>query len=230
MKLAYKMFHIHGNETREHNYEKVKEIFSDFDQLETPTIRISDQDSLLKFVIDNPKFKFDPSGYSLHGEQGWRYGELGIWASNWTAWNKFSQSDYDYLVLMEDDLLCNYDLPETIIKYINECPDNFDALYIFSPKDQHYKYHEPQSVSENLSYAYQDWSCACYVIQKKTINYMIEVANKGFDLPLDWFMFRQQNIFNVFSTKPNVYTACTTEKIESTFQTTQKREIINGIF
>ena len=50
------------------------------------------------------------------------------------------RSDYDYLILMEDDLMCNENLPELISKYIEECPKDFHCLYIFIPEDQHHKY------------------------------------------------------------------------------------------
>jgi GR25 family glycosyltransferase involved in LPS biosynthesis len=209
---------------------KAHKALKGFDEFETPTIKISDNVDLYKFCKDNKDFHFDPNGYSLHNEQGWRYGELGIWASNWLAWNNFANSDYDYLVLMEDDLACQENLGEYIVKYINECPEDFDALYIFSPADQWLKHDPSKDVSKNITRAYQDWSCACYVIQKKTIQDMISVANGGFNLPLDWFMFRQQNLFNIYSVAPNAYQGCKTESVESTFQTKQNRGIIYGIF
>jgi GR25 family glycosyltransferase involved in LPS biosynthesis len=93
-----------------------------------------------------------------------------------------------------------------------------------------HKYTPARDVSTNITSAYQDWSCACYVINKKTIRDIIDIANGGFSLPIDWFMFRQQNIFNLYSVKPGSYQACKIENIESTFQTKQEREIINGIF
>lgn len=230
MNIAYKMFHLEKDIERKYFVDQANKVFSKFDYFDTPTFKISNNIDLIDFTRKNKNFYFDQNGYNLDGKQGWRYGELGIWASNWVAWNKFMESDYDYLVLMEDDLNCSEALPSMIKQYIEECPDNFDALHVFVPSDQNHKYDSSKDVSLNLTRAYQDWSCACYVVQKSTIGDMIDIANGGFDLPLDWFMFRQQNIFNVYSVKPGSYKACQTESIGSTFQTVQEREIIDGIF
>jgi GR25 family glycosyltransferase involved in LPS biosynthesis len=224
------MFHVDGNDSRKKNVDIAHKVFRDLDYFDTPTYKISNNIDLIEFTRNNKSFYFDPNGYNLDNKQGWRYGELGIWASNWTAWNKFYDSDYDYLILMEDDLVCQEGLPKNIVNYIKETPDNFDSLFIFVPKDQMHKHDSAKDISVNITKAYQDWSCACYVINKKTIKDMIDVANGGFSLPLDWFMFRQQNIFNVYSVKPGSNQACKTEEVESTFQNKQEREIIDGIF
>lgn len=229
MKIAYNMFHIEADSARQKNLDLAHKFLSEFEYFETPTYKISNNIDLIQFMRTNKDFYFDPNGYNLDNKQGWRYGELGIWASNWNAWNSFANSDYDYLVLMEDDLVCNEALPAIIKKYIQECPENFDALHIFVPADQMHKHDASKDISTNITRAYQDWSCACYIIQKSTIQDMIDVANGGLSLPLDWFMFRQQNIFNVYSVKPGSYQACKTESVDSTFQTTQEREIINGL-
>lgn len=229
MKISYKMFHTPGNEDRENLYLNAKNIFSKYKELDSLTYKISSYKDYLNFYNNNIEFNIIKEGYSLDGEQGWRYGEIGIWASNWKAWNTFVNSDYDYLILMEDDLVCENDLPETIEKYIEECPKDFDALYINVPADQFHKYNSFQNITNNLTRAYQDWSCACYVVQKNTIGRLIQYANRGISLPLDWFMFRQQDIFNIYTVNPNSYKGCFTKQINSTFQTIQERRILDGI-
>lgn len=230
MNIAYKMFHLESDDSRKKNVDLAHKVLSEFDYFDVPTFKISNNINLIEFVTKNKDFYFDVNGYNLDNKQGWRYGELGIWASNWNAWKEFVKSDYDYLVLMEDDLVCNEALPAIIKNYIKECPSNFDALHIFVPVDQMHKYDASKDISTNITRAYQDWSCACYIIQKSTIQDMIDVANGGFSLPLDWFMFRQQNVFNIYTVKPGSYQACKTEQVNSTFQTIQEREIIDGIF
>ena len=229
MKIAYKMFHADGNPERDAIYNSAKLIFNQYDEFDTNTYLIKSFEDYHKFYINNPEFKVNHNGYNLDNQQGWRYGEIGIWASNWTAWNNLLKSDYEYLILMEDDLVCENNLPNTIKKYIMECPKDFDALYINVPGDQLDKYNSNYSVSENISRAYQDWSCACYVVQKSTIKNMIDFANSGIVLPLDWFMFRQQHLFKIYSVKPESYKGCITKHIESTFQSKQERLVINGI-
>lgn len=229
MKISYKMFHFDGNPERDLIYNNTKLIFGKYNELQTDTYKITCFEEYKNFCKDNPRFKVNPNGYNLHGEQGWRYGEIGIWASNWMAWNSLLESDYEYLVLMEDDLVCENNLPETIEQYIKECPENFDALYINVPGDQLDKYNSSQDMSINISKAYQDWSCACYVVQKSTIKNMIDFANTGISLPLDWFMFRQQHLFKIYTIKPESYKGCMTKHIDSTFQNKQERKILNGL-
>ena len=60
--------------------------------------------------------------------------------------------------------------------------------------------------------------------------FLINVANEGFSLPLDWFTMRQKDIFKVYSLKPEVDFGCKTVNLPSTFQISQERKIINGIF
>lgn len=230
MKMAYKMFHVDGNTERNNLYTKTKKIFEKYDELNSETFIISSYEDYINFHNNNLGFNIVPSGYNLDSKQGWKYGEIGIWASNWSAWNTFLKSDYDYLILMEDDLVCNEDLPQLIESYIDECPKDFHAFYMHVPADQTYKYNLEKSVSENISIAYQDWSCACYIVQKDTIKDMIDTANKGISLPLDWFMFRQQNVFKIYTLKPESYKGCVTKPIASTFQNLEDRKIINGIF
>lgn len=230
MKIAYKMFHLGNNPDREGCLESAHKAFAAIDEFDTPTISIFNKEELVEFLNNNKEFNLDFNGYSLDNIQGWRFGEIGIWASNLTAWRNFLKSDYDYLILMEDDLRCEPLLLDNIKKYIREAPQYFDAFHMFCPNDQVPKYHSGLDVSENICHAFQDWSSACYVIQKNTISNMINLADKGIYLPLDWFMFRQQNIFNVYTLKPDLDRYCKTLQIESTFQTKQDRILLNGIF
>lgn len=227
MKFAHKIFHIDSNEERSHHVKSLNDYMTMYSKLlQTPTIKISNKEEYDLFLSNNPTFQPDPYGYSLHGEQGWRFGEIGIWASNWTAWNNFLKTDADYLILMEDDIVENSSFMEIIINYIQQLPENWEAFHAFSPADQFGKYNSTHDIgSDDVCVAYQDWSCLCYVITKKAAERMIAYSS-NFNLPLDWYMFRQKHIFNVYTIKPSSEFPCTLLPTESTFQTTQKREII----
>jgi GR25 family glycosyltransferase involved in LPS biosynthesis len=230
MKFSHKVFHIEGNEER---YSKVKSIndylYSYSKLLITPTIKISSVEEYTEFLKNNPSFVPDPYGYSLHGEQGWRYGEIGIWASNWTAWHNFLKSDADYLILMEDDITYNSNFMEIIINYISQLPEGWEVFHAFSPADQFDKHTDRHNFgAEDVCVAYQDWSCLCYIITRDAAKKMIENSSM-FNLPLDWYMFRQHHLFKTYTVKPTSKFPCTLLVTESTFQAKQKREIINGI-
>jgi hypothetical protein len=227
MKFTHKVFHLDGDESRDSAVVSINEYMSSYSKLlVTPTIRISNKDQYDYFLQSNPGFTPDPYGYSLNGEQGWRFGEIGIWASNWTAWNNFLKSDADYLILMEDDITYSNSFMEIIINYIYQLPEGWEAFHAFAPADQFGKYNSIHDVgADDVCIAYQDWSCLCYIITRKAAEKMIAYSS-NFNLPLDWYMFRQKHIFNVYTIKPSSEFPCTLLPTESTFQTTQKREVI----
>lgn len=230
MKFTHKVFHLEGDESRDSYVKSINEYLSSYSELLlTPTIRISNQEQYDAFLQSNPGFIPDPYGYSLNGEQGWRFGEIGIWASNWTAWKKFLESDADYLILMEDDMTYNSSFMEIVINYMKQLPEGWEIFHAFSPADQFGKHTDRHDFgADDVCIAYQDWSCLCYIITKDAANKMIEYSNM-FNLPLDWYMFRQQHLFKTYTVKPTSEFPCTLIPTESTFQTKQKREIINGI-
>ena len=230
MKFTHKVFHIEGSEERTNAVTSINDYLYSYSKLLiTPTIKISCQEDYDAFINLNPDFVPDKNGYSLHGEQGWRYGEIGIWASNWTAWNNFLKTDADYLILMEDDISYSSSFMDIIINYMSQLPQDWEIFHAFSPADQFGKYNQAHDFgADDVCKAYQDWSCLCYVITRDAANKMLS-HSRMFNLPLDWYMFRQQHLFNVYTIKPSSEFPCTLIPTESTFQTTQKREVINGI-
>ena len=230
MKIAYKLFHLPRDHERNKLVENVhSNLLKKIKILDTDTIKISSYNEYIKFKDQYSDFNIDINGYNLDNLQGWRYGEVGIWASNWLAWKNFIDSDYDYLILMEDDIVLYDDFLSYVESYLKELPDNFDAIHIFCPEDQNNKYNISLDISKNICIAYQDWSAACYIINKNGANNMLKLASQGINLPLDWFMFRQKHLLNIYTVKPTVDKICTTMNIESTFQTKEDRKILNGI-
>lgn len=228
--VAHKVFHIESDLGRSEHVNKINDYLSEYSsELDTPTIKISNDKSYQKFCKSNPLFNVNPIGYNLDNEQGWRYGEIGIWASNWTAWHNFLNSDKDYLILMEDDIIYTDKFIELLDKYTDQLPDGWDIFHFFSPADQFHKYNSIHNLPDkDVCSAYQDWSCLCYVITKEGARKLIETSSE-IRLPLDWHMFRQTHLFNIYTVKPTSEFACDILKTESTFQTKQKRSIINGI-
>jgi GR25 family glycosyltransferase involved in LPS biosynthesis len=230
MNIAYKLFHLSRDHERNKLVENVhSNLLKSIKILDTDTIKISSYDEYMTFKEQYPDFNIDPNGYNLDNKQGWRYGEVGIWASNWLAWKNFIEFDYDYLILMEDDIVLYDNFLDNIKKYITELPEQFDAFHAFYPESEGHKYNTGLDISENICSSYQDWSCACYIINKSGAKKMIELASKGIYLPLDWFMFRQKHALNIYTVKPTINEICTIVNVQSTFQTKEDRKILNGI-
>ena len=232
MKFVHKVFHIDHYSERDTLVKSINIYLSNFsEELNTPTIEISSLDDLKSFYSHNQDFNIDPIGYNLHGQQGWKLGELGIWASNYTAWKNFLNTDADYLILMEDDIVFNENFFPLLNKYMSELPENWDYFSFFAPADQYHKFDPGLMQGENTSIAYQDWSCLCYVLTRSGAEKSLSIMqNKKVNLPLDWFFYRQKEKFVIFSIQPNKVGGCTLASLESTFQNRHERKIIDGIF
>jgi GR25 family glycosyltransferase involved in LPS biosynthesis len=231
MKFAHKVFHIESDSDREWLVESINIYLEKYSTpLDTPTIQIRSHEDLLNYYNNNKDFYIDPNGYSLDGKQGWKYGELGIWASNYTAWKNFLKTDFDSLILMEDDITFNDNFFPILEKYIAELPEDWDIFSFFVPFDQYHKYALHKSYGENTSLIYQDWSCLCYVLSRKGAQKSLDIMRQGVSLPLDWFYYRQTDKFNGFTIKPDVEQGCTLARLESTFQNKHERKIIDGVF
>lgn len=226
MKYSHKVFHTDGLDSRRSYLTKqINEYLSIYSQeLDTPTIKISNREEYELFISKNEEFVPDIFGYELDGVRGWRWGEIGIWASNWTAWNKFLQTDHDYLILMEDDIVYNEDFIDLIDYYISQLPNGWDAFHAFCPADQFGNYNNISHDigAQDVCKSYQDWSNLCYVINKRGANNLLLKSN-NFNLPLDWYMFRQTKIFNIYTIKPFSEFPCTLMGLDSTFQTVEER-------
>jgi GR25 family glycosyltransferase involved in LPS biosynthesis len=230
MNVAYKLFHLPRDHDRNKLVENVhSNLLKNIKILNTDTIKISSYDEYIKFKDDYPDFNIDINGYNLDNKQGWRYGEIGIWASNWLAWKNFINSNYDYLILMEDDIVLYENFLIELEKYMKQLPKDFDAFHAFCPADQNHKYDPSMDVSDNICSSYQDWSAACYIISRTGAQKMIHFASSGIKLPLDWFMFRQKKLLEVFTLKPDTERICDILEIQSTFQTKEDRKPLNGI-
>lgn len=230
MNIAYKLFHLPRDHDRNKLVENVhSNLLKKIKILDTDTIKISSNDEYIKFKENHPDFNIDLNGYNLDNKQGWRYGEVGILASNWLAWKNFINSEYDYLILMEDDIVLYDNFLENVETYLKELSIDFDAFHVFYPESEKHKYNSRLDISENICSSYQDWSCACYIINKTGAKKMLEIASIGISLPLDWFMFRQKNLLNIYTVKPTLDRICTLVNIKSTFQTKEDRKPLNGI-
>ena len=230
MNIAYKLFHLPRDHDRNKLVENVhSNLLKHIKILDTDTIKISSYDEYIKFKEQNPEFNIDINGYNLDNKQGWRYGEVGIWASNWLAWKTFIDSEYDYLILMEDDIILHENFLVKLERYLKQTPKDFDAFHAFCPADQNYKYDASLDVSDEICSSYQDWSAACYIVSRTGAQKMIHFASSGINLPLDWFMFRQKKLLDVFTLKPEAERICDILNIESTFQTKEDRKPLNGI-
>ena len=233
-RFAFKVFHLDGDsevyKKRSGLYQKINAYLSEsFDELDTPTIRISNESEYSNWILNNPDFYINGKGCDIPGFEGWRYGEVGIWASNFTAWKKFLDSDYDYLILIEDDIVYEDNMSELLINYVSELPQGWDMFSLFCPEGEFHKYDSSRDIGQpNVCKTYQDWSMLCYVLSRDGAKKALDSMIPGITLSLDWHFFRQTHIFKEYTVKPNSAQGCRLDGVESTFQTTQERNFLNG--
>jgi GR25 family glycosyltransferase involved in LPS biosynthesis len=222
--IAFQIHHINGkNNYRDVLYKNVKNYLSNYcDNLNLETVEIKDKQGLEEFQAQNPDFKVNSEGIELNNVQGWRYGEIGLWASTFLAYKKFSFSQYNFLLLVEDDIEFDNDLIENIKMCLSQAPENWDVIFLFAPGNTS---NEINISENNIVESYHDWSTLCYLINKNTVNKVIEDIKDGIYLPIDWYFLRQKNKYKSYTIDKSKKMSCRPADIESSFQH-QERQII----
>jgi GR25 family glycosyltransferase involved in LPS biosynthesis len=231
MKFVYNIFHLDESTHRQKDYENLNTYLSKyFDKLDTPTISISCQEEVDSFLSENPDFKLSGQGTSdMTGTQGWMFGEIGIWASNYFAWKNFLATDADYLILCEDDLVALDKLKDILDIYMAELPEDWDMFTAYVPPAQYGKHNASHEIgAETISKTYQDWSLAFYVINRKSAEKLLQSVYEGVVYPPDWHFFKQPEKFNTYSPKPTEAGLCYLAGTDSTYQLRDTRQTIEG--
>ena len=198
-----------------------------YNQLTNTTTSIKTVEEIKTFLINNPNFKLDLEGYDPFYKRnfptydkekatplGWLPEEIGIWASNYLSYKSFLETDYDYCLIMEDDLRIEPEFPELLEKYVKELPESWDVFYMFSPPPLYFG----ESVSDNLCKPYTMWSNACYLISRQGAKKIIDsVENNGVHLPADWYLLKQLDKFNIYTVKHGHPKGCYLKDVQSTY-------------
>jgi GR25 family glycosyltransferase involved in LPS biosynthesis len=223
MNLAYKVFHLPGlgesAEDRARLSSNINQYLSQtFSELNTPTIKISNQEEYERFNKEhgllNPTWTF-------------KYGELGVWASNLLAMKNFLDSEYDYLMLMEDDIAYNEFFTPLLNVCMQELPADWDIFSYFCHPNQFVRFENNYS-GERIVPAYQDWSMLCYILNRRGAQKMLDsVKETGINQPIDWYIFRQPDRFKTYTLAPYSQRPVELYETSSTFQQLDDRVIIN---
>jgi GR25 family glycosyltransferase involved in LPS biosynthesis len=225
-KGCFKIFHVEEDTPimakRNILTRRAKEkLVKDFDDFDTPTIMIKNVDDVKDFYKD-AKIKIDPLG---HFGTGWKPGELGIWASNYKAWENFAKSDYDYIILMEDDIILGANFNDKLIRYIDDMPDDWDVFTAYIPSFGNERYGKNRKElfigKDDICKVYQSWSCLCYVVSKQGAKKLLKQIQTTVKSPIDNYLFYSKDI-NVYTMKMEKGNICDIYKTESTVQTAER--------
>lgn len=215
---CFEVFHTDlGNTLRNASYEETLKTLSFLPRLGSPTIYLNTVDKMDKFCKDTPKFKVNTVlDYAQPGETfPPSTGVVGVWASNYTAYKKFLETDKDILLLFEDDIIISKNFKTIVESYMRELPVGWDFFSFFVPEDSLFAYQEAEhnTGEKNVCISYQQWSCAGYAVSRQGALKAVEnVESYGITAPIDWYIFNfrmkheeEQMRFSTFTLKPKSY-------------------------
>jgi GR25 family glycosyltransferase involved in LPS biosynthesis len=244
--LCFKVFHIENTTYQSISRGKLKKeldsMMSEFaTELDTPTINIYSEYTLLSFYKDNEDICIDPKGMQVAPEwdisryNGWRFGELGIYASNLTAWKNFLASDFEYAVLMEDDFQINNTFKDHLTEYMQELPDDWEVLSMHMNPNEDDRFNEHYDIGKpNVCKTYHRLSMACYVINKRFVRKALELIKTPITEPFDVYVLNEPYKFNSYSIKPGKPKGCrclgSHFAFKSTFQEREPRQDLSALF
>jgi GR25 family glycosyltransferase involved in LPS biosynthesis len=202
----------------------IAQLEKDFDNFATPTIMMRSIEDIQAFYKKSD-IKVDPKGWL--GE-GWKPGELGIWASNYTAWANFANSSYDHIILMEDDIQLSKDFSQRLYEYIDELPEDWDVFTVYVPPTGNIRYKKDGKHldigKKNVCKVYQSWSCLCYVVSKSGAKKLLEMVKTPVSRPIDHYLFYNEEL-SVYAIKYNRANICNIYSTTSTVQHTKKQDM-----
>lgn len=256
--LCYNIFHLDqptlNSRLRETIKESISNIISQIATLnQTKTIQIYGESELIDFLINNEKFLIKPEGHSYQvplyvsdekernkydkineKDTGWKYGEIGVWASNYLAIKSFINSDFEYAIYFEDDFEIKEGFIELLQNCFSELPEDWDVLYPYSHKREEVWYEQIKEKNDiGKKYICKTWhelSQACYLINKKGAQKVLDyVQNDGISKPLDVAFLRKPNKIITYGCKPIQNPPYENKTIPSTFQYGKNQNLVDII-
>ena len=215
---CFEVFHVDtGNTLRNKSYDGILNSMSFLPRLGSPTMYLNTADKVENFINLHPEFKVNTvEDYCQPGETfPPSAGVVGVWASNYMAWKRFLESDYDTLIIFEDDIVLSKNFKFIAEKYLDELMPVWDFFSFFVPNDSFFAYN-PQlhdMGDENICRSYQQWSCAGYAVSRRGAEKAIaDVESQGITAPVDWYIFNfrmkqeeNQAQFSTYTVKPDKY-------------------------
>lgn len=204
MNLAYQLFHINGVSVERDNAAAVVQATLDLPSLNSPTM--SSQVAC-------------PYGFTKQ----FKPGEVGLWHSTIVALKNFLDSDFDALLILEDDIVLWNGFLEKSREYVQRLPENWDYFYQYiHPWQQDNNFNPACEIGdEYLCRSYQVWSNACFWVSRKGAEALLEAVARGpIDEAVDWYILKRgmSQEWAVYSLRPLVKAYCHIGGFQTTIQ------------
>lgn len=117
----------------------------------------------------------------------------------WSAL-EFERSDWDYVMILEDDILFRSHWKETVDTALKKLPDDWDILY---PGSCCTRNRMGREIDSNL-FKGMPLCTHCYIVRKKALKTLIETNNEVW-APIDLQMFfKSKHLLKTFTIFPRV--------------------------
>jgi GR25 family glycosyltransferase involved in LPS biosynthesis len=227
-KLCYSVLHIEneptlGNLFRITFKKNIDLVLNNkIKELKAETVYISNKEQFDNYYLNNKDILVDKRGYTNYAnEVGWKFGELGIWASNLNIWKKFIDSDYEYLLVIEDDVQLKPNFSEKLLEYTSELPEDWEIMTLFVGEYEYMKLFHKKDINDykNICTSYHELNHSVVLLNRKTVLKILEKIKTPINLPIDLYFFRKPNDFITYSIKPTAEQICRiANALPSTFQ------------
>jgi GR25 family glycosyltransferase involved in LPS biosynthesis len=200
--MKYTIIHVNNRATKNIQYNS--NILKDFELLEDVVffnaIENNPYKELEKININYSTWKpYD--GRSLDPLPG----ELGIWLSNINIWNNMINNNIEQLLVLEDDIILNYNFVENLKLFMEDLPKDFDFLSLYYFDEQNNVDSSTDVGSNYIHRSYNQYSAGQGTVYslsgaKKIINL---VKKLGIQYTSDCFMFNhcKEKFLNGYSIK-----------------------------
>jgi GR25 family glycosyltransferase involved in LPS biosynthesis len=215
LRICFGVFHIENDKCDKRHVLKdqlIYEIGSTWANLEIDTYHFNSMIEAHKLAQDFG-LDFDHVEKGKRATQnGFIHGEIGLWIGIIVAVKKFLESDFDILVLFEDDIALNDDAIEVSNRYLINPPRRFEVFALYTPEEQFHIYGRKRHIwsflrkrlNDNLqrpTRIYQDHCTSAIAISRYGGEKLLASIESGIKLRVDRHLFKTK--FRAYSFKPN---------------------------
>jgi GR25 family glycosyltransferase involved in LPS biosynthesis len=207
------------DDSRAEYKERIRQIFSDYDEVDIPSFDARGTTTPLPELSYSAGAKFDMNG-------GLSRGEIGGWISHYRSWQVAAELD-EPLLVFEDDAIIPDDFAENINTLVTDAPEGWDFIALCIPDDQLKDYMwineynglgEPSIVGEHfveshsqhyvpecryLARAYTGYGHTAVLFAPKGAQALVRLANEvGGYTPADCFILNMSHANRVIGYAP----------------------------
>jgi GR25 family glycosyltransferase involved in LPS biosynthesis len=200
MKLSYAILHVKKDILRESLYLK------NIDYLNKFAINLNQDSYGIYTQEDLDAYYYLNLGLNIDKNTNFRYSEIGCWASHYSAWQKFLDSNFDYVLILEDDIDILPEFYENLIARINMLPEDWDMFSALVPEGNfsYFDLVNHDIGNSVISKTYQGNWLGAYVLNKSGAKKIIESFYNPITRAVDIHLFYSPGMLNSYSLMPNV--------------------------